>query len=87
MQNVVLAPGQSAIFTDTEGGSDLVVTNASSGQGQYTLANDSDPPQPYVIAPGESDAYIVADGQSATVANTGAVPLGVAFGSGALGAG
>ena len=82
MPNTNLQPGQSHTFKDTEGGSDLVVKNNSASEGHYTYANDSGPTHAHAIAPHASQPYEVADGQSATVHNTGTVPLEVEFADG-----
>jgi hypothetical protein len=80
MPNFVLNPGDSKIFHDTEGGSDLVIVNTSSDQdGSYTYADDDGPARPRKLAPGGQDYHEVADGRRAAVENTGEVDLEVKF--------
>ena len=79
MPNTTLLPGQMHTFTDTEGGSDLVIYNHANGEGQYTIAFDQEPAEPHQIAPDHHDLYEVAYRQSATVNNIGTVDLEIAF--------
>jgi hypothetical protein len=80
MPTTTLDPGQSQLFRDFQGGSDLIVTNNSGSSGEYTLSNDDGAAaESHAIAPGASDPFEVDDGQQATVMNIGAVTLDVKF--------
>ena len=76
-----LEPEHSRTFTDTEGGTDLtIINNDEQRSGSYTLAIDEQPPNSHEIKPRGRANYIVADHQSATVTNTGEIPLYAEFG-------
>jgi hypothetical protein len=75
-----LAPNQTKVFKDTEGGTDLKVVNPTDGTGSFAFAIDNGPPRAHAIAAHGSWYTEVPDGQSGTITNTGSVTLSVQFG-------
>lgn len=77
----VIKPEHFQKFTDTEGGTDLVVTNPSPDHvGDYTLANGGRTAEHHQIGPSGQHVYEVDDRLSAILTNTGPVDLGARFG-------
>ena len=75
-----LAPNQTKVYKDTEGGTDLKVVNTTDSSGSFSFAIDTGPPRSHSIAAHGSWYAEVPDGQSGTITNSGSVTLNVQFG-------
>lgn len=75
----VIEPGETVTLDAREGGGTIRVINSSSTAASYRVSIDGGAPQDGQIPPGSSNTITFNDAGTATITNTGSVPIEAEF--------